>query len=78
MNSPEFPRNHLNLKRSSYQFYLKDSNKIICFNTESNHTPSIIKQLPKSVALRLSQLSGNEEMFKNSIKSYKEALTKAD
>ena len=45
---------------------------------ESNHPPSIINQLPKSTKIRLSQLSANEEIFKNSIKPYKEALTKAD
>ena len=44
---------------------------------ESNHPPSIINQLPKSTKIRLSQLSANEEIFKNSIKPCKEALTKA-
>ena len=38
---------------------------------------SIIKQAPKSIALRLSQLLTNEETIKNSIKPYKVALTKA-
>ena len=66
----------LNLENSSYCPYLKDNNKIIDFNTESNDNLSIIKQLLKSTELRLSQLSANEEIFKNSIKPYKEALTK--
>ena len=35
-----------------------------------------MKQLPKSIELRLSELSANEEIFKNSIKPYKETLTK--
>ena len=38
---------------------------------------SIIKQLPKIIELRLSQLLANEKIFQTSIKSYKEALTKA-
>ena len=38
---------------------------------------SIIKQLRKSIELRLSQLSANEEIFKNSARPYNEALTKA-
>ena len=38
-----------NLGKSVYCPYLKDNNKIIYVNTESNHPPSIIKQLPKSI-----------------------------
>ena len=33
--------------------------------------------LEKAIELRLSQLSANEEIFKNSIKPYNEALAKA-
>ena len=55
---------------------LKDSNKINYVNTESNHPPSIIKRLPNSIELRLTQLSANEEIFKNSIKPYHESRVK--
>ena len=65
------------MENSSYRPYLKDSKKIIYVNTESNHSLSVIKQLPKSIEIRLSKLSANEEIFKSSIKPYKEALTKA-
>ena len=67
----------LNLKKSIYCPYLTDSNKIIYVNTESNHALPIIKQLPKSVELRLSQLSVNKEIFKKSTTPCNEALTKA-
>ena len=76
--SREFLDVTLNLKNSSYHPYLKDNNKIIYSNTESNHPLSIIKQLLKLIELRLSQLSTNKEIFKNSIKPYKEALTKVE
>ena len=62
----------LNLENSSYRPYLKDNNKMIYSNTESNHPLSIIKQLLKSIELRLSQLSTNKEI----LKPYREALTK--
>ena len=39
----------LNLENSLYRPYPKDNNKIIYVKTESNHSPSIIKQLPKSI-----------------------------
>ena len=57
----------LNLENSAYHPYLKDNNEIIYVNTETNYPLSIIKQLPKSVELRLSQLSANEKIFKNSV-----------
>ena len=63
----------LNFENSAYRSYLKDNNKII----ESNHSPSIIKLLPKSIELRLSQLLANEEIFKNSVTLCNEALAKA-
>ena len=56
--------------------YVKHNNKTTYVNTESNRTISIIKQLPKSIELRLSPLSAFKEIFKNSIKPFKEALTK--
>ena len=67
----------LNLENSIYCPYLKDNNKIIYVNTESNHPLSIIKQLPKSIELRLSQLSANKEIFKNSFMPWNDALTKS-
>ena len=67
----------LNLENATYRRYRKDNNKIIYVNTESNHPPSIIKQLPKSVELRLSQLSANKEIFRNSVSPCNEVLIKA-
>ena len=75
--SREFPRCHFLFGKLIIPSLLKDNNKIIHFNTESNYSQSIIKQLPKSIELRLSQLWANKEIFKNSIESYNEALTKA-
>ena len=67
----------LNLENWTCRPFLKDNNKIIYVNTESNDPPSIIKQLPKSIELRLSQLPANKEIFKNPVTPDNEALTKA-
>ena len=67
----------LNLENSTYHPCQTDNNKIIYVNTESNHPPSMIKQLPKSRELRLSQLLANKEIFKNSVMPYNEQLIKA-
>ena len=46
-------------------------------NAQSNHPPSIIKNIPLSINRRLSALSSNERMFKSVSPIYQEALDKA-
>ena len=46
-------------------------------NIESNHPPSIIKQLPLSIKSRLSSLSSPEEIFNDSVIPYQDALDKS-
>ena len=46
-------------------------------NANSNHPPSIIKQMPSSVNRRLSNLPSDEEVFLNNLQSHREALKKS-
>ena len=57
----------LNLENCTYRHYKKENNQIKYINIESNHPPSIIKQLPFSIESRLSSLSSSEEIFNNSV-----------
>ena len=66
----------LNLNNGSYKPYHKPNNEILYINKESNHPPSIIKQLPISIENRLSNLSSSEKVFKESASVYQEALNK--
>ena len=66
-----------NLTDSSYRPFNKTNNEINYIHKQLKHPPSIIKQLPLSVKRRLSKLSLNEKIFKDSIPIYKEALLKA-
>ena len=66
-----------NLTDSSYRPFNKTNNEINYIHKQSNHSPSIIKQLPLSVERRLSKLSSNEKIFNDSIPIYQEALIKA-
>ena len=66
-----------NLTDSSYCPFNKTNNEINYIHKQSNHPPSIIKQLPLSVERRLSKLSSNEKIFNDSIPIYQEALIKA-
>ena len=66
-----------NLTNSPYRLFSKTNNEINYIHKQSNHPPSIIKQLPLSVQRCLSKLSSNEKIFNDSISTYQEALIKA-
>ena len=66
-----------NLHNNSYQPYMKDNSTPTYINTKSNHPPSIIKQIPKSIASRLSRNSSNIELFNNHSEIYDSALRKS-
>ena len=55
-----------NLNGGTYWPYQKPDNIIQYIHIESNHPPNIIKQIPKTIEKRLSQLSSNEEIFNES------------
>ena len=67
----------INLQNSTNRPYQKENNQIKYINSESNHLPSIIKQLPLSIESRLSSLSSSEEIFNDSVTPYQDALDKS-
>ena len=67
----------LNIENSTYRPYKKENNQMKNINIESNHLPSIIKQLPLSIESRLSSLSSSEEIFNDSVIPYQDALDKS-
>ena len=67
----------LNLKNSTYHPYQKENNQIIYIKLESNHPPTIIKQLPLSIESRLLSLYSSEEILNNSVNPYQDALDKS-
>ena len=58
----------------SYKPYRKLNNDPIYINKNSNHPPSILKQLPISIEKRLSEISSSEDMFNESKPLYENAL----
>ena len=50
-----------NLNDGTYRPYQKPDNIIQYIHVESNHPPNIIKQIPKTIEKRLSQLSSSEK-----------------
>ena len=68
----------LNLKDSTYKPYHKPNDQICYIHKESNHPPSITKQLPFSIETRLSKISSNKKIFNESVSLYQEPLDKSD
>ena len=66
-----------NLNNGTYQPYRKPSNTPVYIIKKSNHPPVVLKQLPKSIAKRISDISFDENIFCNSIPIYSEALKKS-
>ena len=60
----------LDLKNNTHRPYKKLNNNPMYINVNSNHPPSIIKQIPESINRRLSNLSSNEEVVLNNIQPY--------
>jgi hypothetical protein len=67
----------LNLIDCTFKPYFKPDNLLTYIHAESNHPPSIIKQIPHSVELRLSTNSSNEKIFQKTTPLYTEALLKS-
>ncbi|KAJ8034175.1 hypothetical protein HOLleu_20901 [Holothuria leucospilota] len=57
--------------------YMKQNNTSLYVHRESNHPPSIIKNIPKAVNRRLSTISSNDAVFDAAAPPYQEALTKS-
>ena len=64
----------LDLENGTYCPYRKPNDVLLYINTNSNHPPIIKKQLPCTVARRISELSCSEEMFSKAAPEYNKAL----
>ena len=62
------------LSNNTYKFYQKPNDEPLYIKKHSNHPPSLLRQLPKSISKRISEISSNEEIFKQSPPIYKKAL----
>ena len=64
----------LDLTRGSFAPYTKPNNNTVYVHAQSNHPPSIIKNIPPAINKRLSELSSNEAEFNKAKQPYQEAL----
>ena len=66
-----------NLNTETYKPFKKPNNDPRYIHVESNHPRNIIKQIPKSVAKRISTNSSNEAIFKEAAPYYNARLKEA-
>ena len=62
------------LQNNVYKPYRKANDKPTYINKSSNHPPSILKQLTKSIEKRLSETSSSKDIFETFLKLYQDAL----
>ena len=63
-----------NLNNGTYKSYTKPNDEIKYMHKNSNHPPSVIRQIPLSIESRLSTLSFNEKIFQEEAPPYQKAL----
>ena len=63
-----------NLKTISYKAYIKPNNEPVYINKNSNHPPQVLKELPKTIEERISNISSSKEIFDISKPIYEKTL----
>ena len=64
----------LDMKKETYQPFTKPNHQPLYVHKQSNHPPSILKNIPLSVNDRLSRLSSSKEIFDIAAPPYQKAL----
>ena len=67
----------LDLENNTFKPYMKPNNTPLYINTNSNHPPTIVKNIPLAVNRRLNKISSSEEVFNAAAVPYQEALDRA-
>ena len=62
------------LRNGSYKPYTKPNNRLIYVHQQSNHPPALLKNIPKNINQRLSNISSSREIFDEAIAPYQKAL----
>ena len=65
----------LNLNNGSYRPYKKPNEETNYIHVHSDHPPSILKQLPKSIEKWLPSLSSFKEIFEETVPYYEQHLS---
>ena len=66
-----------NLSTGIYKSYMKENDHPVYVNTNSNHPPMVLKNIPMGVNRRLNKISSNKEVFDAAKGPYQDALRKS-
>ena len=67
----------LDLRSGKFYPYIKEGNIPLYVHQESNHLPSILRNIPESINKRLLEISSDKESFDSAKGVYQEALDKS-
>ena len=73
----EFLDVELDISKGTYKPYRKPNNPPLYINRSSNHPNTILKEIPKMIAKRNSEISSNEAIFNESIGEYQSAIERS-
>ena len=65
---------HFEIVQGIYKPYKKLKDKPLYINKNSNHPPTVIKQIPKSIPKLISDISSSKAIYDQNISYYKDAL----
>ena len=65
---------HFEIIDNIYQPHKKPNDEPLYINKNSNHPPTVTKQIPKVISKRISDISLSKEMYDQNISYYKDAL----
>ena len=67
----------LDLRAGTYRSFVKEGDLPIYVHSQSNHPPSVLKNIGPGVNKRLSMLNANQELFDQAVPVYQEALRRS-
>ena len=64
----------LDLTSGSYKPFMKPNNKILYVHRQSNHPPTLLKNIPHNINKRLTSISSSQKVFDDAVPPYQKAL----
>ena len=77
LKTADFLDVHFDLTQDIYKPYKKPNDDPLYINKNSNHPPTIIKQIPKAIVKTISDISSNKEICDRNNNYYKETLERS-
>ena len=67
----------MDLKTGIFRPFMKENDKPLYVDKNSNHSPLVLQNIPKGINSRLSRISSNKEVFDEAKTEYQEALSRS-